>query len=149
MDKKEDFFDDFDECDAEKRLAVISKLGDPLEKLSNAIDFEAFRPAICAAFEKESLDTGGEVPFDCVSMFKVLVLQRVYNLSDDEMAFRLKDSLSFMRFINVGVKDKKPDAKAILSFKNRLARCGFKKKLFAHFDKCLKESGLDFKIKEN
>ena len=41
---------------------------------------------------------GGRPPYDAVLMFKVLVLQTLYMLSDDATEYQLKDRLSFMRF---------------------------------------------------
>jgi hypothetical protein len=46
-------------------------------------------------------------------MFKVLVLQALYNLSDDQAQFQIGDRLSFMRFLDMGLSDTAPDAKTI------------------------------------
>ncbi|MBR6710886.1 MAG: transposase [Selenomonadaceae bacterium] len=48
--------------------------------------------------KKESKDAGGRLPYDCVLMFKILILQRIYNLSDDQAEYRINDRMSFMRF---------------------------------------------------
>ena len=61
----------------------LSELGDPLEKLST-INWEIFREAIENALERKDLSKGGRPPYDSILMFKILVLQRLYNLFDDQ-----------------------------------------------------------------
>lgn len=41
-------------------------------------------------------------------MFKVLVLQNLYNLSDGQMEFMIRARLSFMRFLGLGLEDRVP-----------------------------------------
>ena len=74
-------------------------------------------------------------------MFKVLVLQALYNLSDDQAEFQIGSRLSFMRFLDMGLSDKAPDAKTIWLFRELLTEAGAIAKLFAVFDARLKESG--------
>lgn len=50
-------------------------------------------------------------------MFKALVLQRLYNLSDPEMEEMLYDRFSFRRF-GFGLTDKLPDETTICHFRN-------------------------------
>jgi len=38
--------------------------------------------------------------FDAVMMFKVLVLQTLYNLADEQVEYQIRDRLSFMRFLS-------------------------------------------------
>ena len=66
----------------ETQLERLSKLGDSLERLK-VIDFESFRPILTAGMKRERKSSAGRHPFDNVMMFKVLVLQRLFNLSDD------------------------------------------------------------------
>lgn len=61
--------------DLEDRLAALSAAGDPLERLSSAVDFEIFRPALKRALRRSDRSKGGRPPFDPVLMFKILVLQ--------------------------------------------------------------------------
>lgn len=46
-------------------------------------------------------------------MFKIMVLQALYGLSDDQAEFQVQDRLSFMRFLGLGLGDRVPDAKTI------------------------------------
>jgi hypothetical protein len=68
-----------------------------------------------------------------VLMFKVLVLQTLYTLSDEQTEYQLKDRLSFMRFVGLALHDPVPDAKAIWLYREHLARAGASERLFARF----------------
>ncbi len=57
-------------------------------------------------------------------MFKILVLQALYNLSDDQAEFVIQDRLSFLRFLGLGLSEKVPDAKTIWLFRECLVRAG-------------------------
>jgi IS5 family transposase len=74
-------------------------------------------------------------------MFKVLVLQALYTLSDDQTEYQLKDRLSFMRFVGLALHDPVPDAKTIWLYREQLARAGATETLFARFDALLRAKG--------
>ena len=95
--------------DEEMRLRKLSELGDSLEKLG-CIDWEMFRPIIRSAFDKKGKSNAGRPPFDYVMMFKILVLQRFYNISDDQTEYMINDRMSFQRFLGLTLADKVPDA---------------------------------------
>jgi transposase, IS5 family len=63
---------------------------------------------------------GGRPPFDHVFMFKVLILQASHSLSDERTEFLIKDRLSFMRFLGLGLADPVPDANTIWTFREAL-----------------------------
>ena len=127
--------------DVNDRLAALSAAGDPLERLSAVVDFELFRAVLDAALARSDRSRGGRSPYDAVLMFKVLVLQALYSLSDDAAEFQVRDRLSFMRFLGLGLSDRAPDAKTIWLFRERLVRAGAMKKLFERFDATLHEAG--------
>jgi hypothetical protein len=67
----------------------LSEIGNPLEKISNVIDFEAFRSTI----EEKLLNTNkknnaGAKPYDVVMMFKIMILQRYYGFGDTQVEIR-------------------------------------------------------------
>lgn len=128
--------------DEENRLEKLSKLGDSLEKLNSAIDWEMFRPLLNHAFKQVPKGAGGRPPYDYVMMFKILVLQRVYNLSDDQTEFQINDRMSFMRFLGLRVSDRVPDAKTIWLFRDTLARRNVIKELFYQFERKLEKEQL-------
>lgn len=75
-----------------------------------------------------------------VLMFKNLVLQAFYNLSDDQAEVVFQDRLSFMRFLGLCPSEKVPDAKTIWPFRESLVRAGAIDNLFARFGKHLSRS---------
>ena len=103
--------------DEEDRLRVLSKLGDSLEKLNEKINWEIFKPILKKALNKEAKGLGGRPAYDYVLMFKIIILQRLYNISDDQTEYQINDRLSFMRFLGLELKDKVPNAKTIWLFK--------------------------------
>jgi IS5 family transposase len=74
-------------------------------------------------------------------MFKILILQALYNLADDAMEYMLRDRLSFMRFLGLGMTDKVPDAKTIWKYREQLTKAGLIKPLFDKFGQYLDEKG--------
>lgn len=135
--KQRSFFEE------EDRMEKISKIGDPLEMLNKVINWEIFRNILKnAVVRKETTSKGGRPPYDAVMMFKILVLQRLYNLSDDQTEYQINDRRSFMRFLGLELCDCVPDAKTIWKFKNDLAQEEAIEKLFCLFDKQLEKEGL-------
>jgi IS5 family transposase len=127
--------------DEEFRIEKISSK-DPLTTLSIRVNWEQFRPTLERAFQEERTSNAGRKPFDRLLMFKVLILQEYYGLSDDQMEFQLLDRLSFQKFIGQGLHDIVPDAKTIWLFRNNLTKAGVIDGLFATLSKQLKRHGL-------
>lgn len=127
--------------DYEEQLARLTKGGDPLVKLALVVDFEPFRYRLEKALKRSDGSRGGRPPYDPVLMFKILVLQALYNLSDDQAEFQIRDRLSFMRFLGLNPGVQSPDAKTIWLFREQLVDARAIDKLFALFDARLKDSG--------
>jgi IS5 family transposase len=129
--------------DEQFRLDKISKQSDPLIKLQQHIDFEIFRKPLEAHFATgKDRSLGGRPAYDYLMMFKILILQRYYNLSDDSTEYAILDRLSFMRFLGLTISDTVPDAKTIWNFKNELANGNQVEKLFLLLDKALTRKGV-------
>jgi IS5 family transposase len=119
--------------DEDERLQKISALGDPLEKLDKVINWNIFRPTLTTALRKEAKGPGGRPPYDYVMMFKILILQRLYNISDAQTEYQIQDRLSFMRFLGLTLKDSIPDEKTIWYFREQLVKEKVSEKLFKKF----------------
>ena len=128
--------------DLSDRYEALSRAGDPLEGLRTLIPWEGFRKHLKKTLARKDRSAGGRPPFDDVLMFKVLVLQALYNLSDDQTEYQIRDRLSFMRFLGLDMDGTAPDAKTVWLFRERLAQAGAVEKLFARFDRYLEEKGL-------
>ena len=127
--------------DLDQRHWTLSAAGDPLERLLSVVDFELFRGALDAALDRSQRARGGRPPYDAVLMFKVLVLQTLYTLSDDQTEYQVRDRLSFMRFLGLALEDRVPDAKTIWLFRDQLSRAGAMERLFQRFAAVLRDAG--------
>jgi len=127
--------------DYDQRQEELAKTPIGLDKLKARIDFEIFREELEKTLNYGQGNEGGRRAFDPVLMFKVIVLQKYYGLSEVEMEYQLKDRLSFMRFTGLGLSDKVPDKNTIWVFKERLGEEGMIR-LFDMFDSLLVKLGL-------
>jgi IS5 family transposase len=134
--KQKGFFDEND------RLEELSRLGDPLEKLNTYINWEGLRGILTNTLKKEAQDPGGRPPFDYVMMFKILVLQKLYNMADDKTEYLIKDRLSFQRFLGLQLCDTVPDAKTIWHFREELNQANILDTVFYRFVEQLEEKGI-------
>jgi len=85
---------------------------------------------------------GGRPAYDVVLMFKILILQRYYNVSDDAMEYAILDRLSFMRFLGLGINNPVPDSKTIWLFRDTLTKLNLVEQLFTALDKQLDKDGI-------
>ena len=69
--------------------------------LKEHIDFECFRAQLEAAVSNERKSASGRKAYDVLLMFKILILQRLYNLSDEQIEFQINDRISFQRFLGL------------------------------------------------
>ena len=127
--------------DFEDRLEQLNACGNPLEQLSAAVDFELFRRTLTAARRKERQSNAGRKPYDVVLMFKILVLQSLYNLSDHQVEYQVRDRISFMAFLGLRPGDAVPDEKTVWLFRETLVRQKLIDKLFARFERELEANG--------
>lgn len=124
------------------RLEKISQLGDSLERLNKVINWGMFLPVLRKAIQKEAKGPGGRPAYDLLLMFKILVLQRIYNLSDDQTEYQINDRMSFMRFLGLGLGDRVPDAKTIWLFRDTLTKANVIRDLFDLFNQQLEDAHL-------
>lgn len=84
----------------------------------------------------------GEPAYPPVIMFKVLLLQRWYGLSDPEMEAALFDRISFLRFAGFSTEDETPDHATIWRFREALGRAGLIEGLFGELLRQLEVRGV-------
>ena len=128
--------------DYESRLQKLERGPDPLARLNARIGWKIFRQDLERAVAKEARGPGGRPRHDVVMMFKVLVLQRDDNLSDEQTEYQINDRLSFQKFLGLTWSDAVPDQNTIWLFREVLIRRGQVKQLFRRFEKHLHEAGL-------
>ena len=135
--------------DLNRRYESLIEKNDPLVAIAAMVPFESFRPKLKAALikgelrrsEAERKNSAGRKPWDEVVIFKALVLQALYNLSDDQAEYQLRDRFSFMRFLGLELEDAVPDAKTLWLYREALAKAGAVEELFDLFDEFLKNKG--------
>ena len=113
--------------DIANRYAGLDAKNDPLVKLDAVVPWEDFRSRLEAAWRKPSKvrkSPAGRKPLDAVMMFKAIVLCSLYNLSDDQVEYQIRDRLSFMRFLGLGLDGKVPDAKTVWLYRDLLTQGG-------------------------
>jgi IS5 family transposase len=123
-------------------MSKLSQLGDPLEKLNEGVDFEMFRSLLEENLTIEPKGAGGRPPYDYILMFKIMILQRYYNLSDEQVEYQLNDRMSFMRFLDLTIADDIPDSRTVWHFRERLTDLGLVESLFDLFLKELERLNL-------
>lgn len=133
---------DYGFFDQDIRLSKLSQLGDPLERLNKGIDFEIFREIFGKHLIKQAKGKGGRPGYDYVLMFKILILQRYYNLSDDQVEYQINDRMSFMRFLDLTISDDVPDSKTVWNFREQLVELEVIELLFERFIKELEKLNL-------
>ena len=103
------FFGDY------KALEALSQSGDRLEQLDKYIDLTALVAVADRIWRAgpAAKGPGGRKRWSSELMGRILLLKRLYNLSDEQMEYQLRDRLSFMRFVRLGLGDEVPDSRTI------------------------------------
>ncbi|MES1026236.1 IS5 family transposase [Gloeocapsa sp. BRSZ] len=127
--------------DWEESQTKLTQKKDLLVRLNEIIPWEAFRPTLEKIHSKPRKSNAGRKAIDAVVMFKLLVLQQLYNISDEELEYQVSDRLSFMQFMGFGLADEVPDATTIWLFRKQLSEQGLIDSLFEQFDGYLIEQG--------
>ena len=128
--------------DLHKRFSKLSEAGDALERLDAVIDWEMFRGELERIDHKERKSAAGRKPMDRVVMFKMLILQNLYGLSDEALEYQVSDRLTFMRFLGIDLAGTVPDAKTVWLFRERLREAKVFDRLFEQFHRALAAQGV-------
>jgi transposase, IS5 family len=122
----------------DKRKAIKDTLSD----LKESTPWEIFLPIMQKAFRKKAPKApGGRPAFSLTVMMKILILQRVYNLSDQQMEYQILDRNSFKEFLGLKADSIVPDEKTIWYYRNQLAQTNCDQQLFNAFLTYLEEQG--------
>ncbi len=130
--------------DIAKRYEALDAKNDPLVKIDAVVPWEEFRARLEAVWRTPDAarkSAAGRKPWDALVMFKAIVLCELYNLSDDQVEYQLRDRLSFIRFLGLGLEDRVPDATTVWLYREQLAQAGEVEALFAAFNGHLETRG--------
>ena len=128
----------FSDIAVTSRLAKVNSF---LKELDSIIDFEKLRPILNKNGVAKS-NVAGAPAYDNVLMFKVLLLQKYYNLSDQATEDALYVNLLYIRFVGLSLEDSVPDESTICRFRNSLLKNRLYDKLFDSVNKQLESKNL-------
>lgn len=129
--------------DEQETCQKLSNIGNPLEMISNVINFEMFRENLeSKLLNTEKKNNAGAKPYDVVMMFKIMILQRYYGLGDTQIEYQILDRLSFKKFLGLESGDKVPDEKTVWLFRENLTNSGLIEEIFTQFTQFLENKGL-------
>ena len=123
------FIDSF----VDSRLEYVDSF---LKEIDTIIDFEKLRPIL----NKNGIGTKnvcGVKAYDPVLMFKILLIQKFYNLSDKKAEQGLNVNLLYLRFVGMSIEDLAPDSTTIGRFRNSLIKNKLYDKRFENVNKQL------------
>lgn len=127
----------------ESTLESLSKMGNVLDMISELVDFEMFRSTLESSLQtQERKSNAGRPPIDPVLIFKVMFLQRLYGLSDEQAEYQIKDRTSFRNFLGILAVEDVPDARTLWKYREKLTKAGAYDRLFKDFYGHLASLGL-------
>ena len=106
--------------DEQERVSKLKNKKPVLTCLSESIPWEAFRSLLEKGYSQERKSNAGRKRINPLILFKMLVLQQLFNQSDDEVEFQVNDRRSFEEFVGLGVMNDIPDAITVAFFRERL-----------------------------
>ena len=89
-------------------------------KPDHLVPWESFRADIEAVVltpDEVKKSSAGRKPLDAIVSFRMVVLQALHNLSDEQVEYQVRDRLSFTRFLQLGIEDSIPDATTLWLFR--------------------------------
>jgi IS5 family transposase len=129
----------------QKRRQTLEARKDRLSELNEIIPWEVFRSCLESLRPQDRKSNAGRKPIDLLILFKLLILQQLYNLSDEELEYQTHDRASFRRFLGLSAEAEVPDAKTIWLFRKRLMDAGLIEELFEQFEQYLQTAGYEAK----
>ena len=118
----------------------ISSFQSTLLRLDRLIPWEDFRPLLLQV--RKPSPKGGRPPYDEILMFRRLILQELYGLSDEALEFQILDRRSFQMFLGMNIASDVPDARTIWRLRELLKSHDLIKKLFDRFNEYLSAQGV-------
>jgi hypothetical protein len=104
-------------------------------------NFLAEIEAVAVMLAEDKKSNPGRKPIDVIVMLRVLVLQELYNISDEQIEYQGSDRMSFTRSLRLGIEDRVPDGTTLWLFREALGKAGLIEKLFKRFSRHLAAMG--------
>jgi IS5 family transposase len=113
-----------------------------LDRLADLVSWYRFEKLIGHLRDEGS---PGRPGYPVLVLFRAVLLQSLYGLSERELEEALGDRLSFKRFVGLSLEDATPDHTVLNRFRNQLVEQGLLEKLFAELDRQLENAGVILK----
>lgn len=113
-----------------------------LDRLSGLVKWYRFEKLMAHLRDEAS---PGRPGYPVLVLFRALLLQSLYGLSERELEEALGDRLSFKRFVGLSLEDAAPDHTVLNRFRNQLVEQGLLEKLFGELDRQLENAGVILK----
>ena len=120
----------------------LESAGDKLAEIGSRIDWKPFSSMLGSMDDNET-DPDDMPEADSIVMLKMLVLQRWYNIPDNELEKQCIDKISFRKFLGFPVYI--PDSETVSSFRGRLRADNLEKEIWEELQKQLDALGLNIK----
>jgi transposase, IS5 family len=128
--------------DEQQRVTKLQEKKPVLTRLAESIPWESFRPLLDKGYSQDRKSNAGRKRINPLILFKMLVLQHLFNLRDEEIEFQVNDLRSFEEFVGLGVMNDIPDATTVAFLRERLRKAGVIEELFEMFVAYLRYQGL-------
>lgn len=112
-----------------------------LDKIDALIDWKDIEKVLNKKYRKVA-SADGRPAYPALPMFKLLLLQRWYGLSDPGLEEAINDRISFIRFSGFSVSSTLPDHSTICRFRNALLELNLFEKLFQEINGQLEKKGI-------
>ena len=112
-----------------------------LDKINLLIDWKHIDKLLRKKYKKTA-SADGRPAYPPLPMFKLLLLQRWYGLSDPGLEEALNDRISFLRFSGFSLMGSLPDYSTICRFRNALIDLDLSEKLFEEITRQIESHGL-------
>ena len=125
--------------DEPKRVSKLKNKKPVPTCLSELIPCKAFRLLLEKGYDQDCKSNASRKRIDPLILFKMLVLQKVFNLIDEEVEFQANDRRTFKEFISLGIMNDIPDATKVVFFRQLLRKANAIDKLFKMFESYLRD----------
>jgi IS5 family transposase len=112
-----------------------------LHNVNNILNWEPIRHKFADLHPSNT----GRPAYDPVFMFKVLLLEQWFNLSDPQAEAQINDRISFKVFLGMDITETGPDETTICNFRNYIGSLGLTEELFEEINRQFEGKGLVIK----
>lgn len=113
-----------------------------LDRISGLVKWYRFEKLLA---HLRSEDRPGRPGYPVLLLFRALLLQSLYGLSERELEDALNDRLSFKRFVGLNIEEAAPDHTVLCRFRNELIAQNLLERLFAELNRQLEKAGMVLK----